>query len=82
MKKIIVVLFLAFIVVFIYWLSKPDDSTEFVIFAYSKNLGKDAVLRPYLIKRLEQYNISYQIDENGNVLVLKKQLEDATICCS
>ncbi|MDM5431120.1 hypothetical protein [Bacillus mycoides] len=47
---------------------------EYIIFSSSKN--------PILIEKLEKNKIPYKIDKSGNVKIMEKDTEKATLCCT
>lgn len=55
-----------------------DTQDKFII--WGERL--DPELRETLIKRLEDADIDYKLDENNNVLIKEKDMKAATMCCT
>lgn len=53
---------------------------EFIIFASHVNMNEE--LKESLLQRLDNKNIEYIINEQNNVLLKKKDMDKAVICCS
>lgn len=49
-------------------------NNEYIIFSSSKN--------PILIEKLEKNKIPYKLDKSGNVKIMKKDTNRATLCCT
>lgn len=59
---------------------RDADQYEFVVFAHHENMNDE--LRSSLFKCLNTEKVEYQVDDDKNVLVKKKDVDHAVMSCS